>query len=56
LSAPGGDHRLPRRLRRRESKAALWTDQPVPCVVVEGRMGGSAITVAAINALASGTE
>ncbi len=39
-----------------ESKAALWTDQPVPCVVVEGRMGGSAITVAAINALASGTE
>ncbi len=39
-----------------ESKAALWSDQPVPCVVVEGRMGGSAITVAAINALASGTE
>ncbi len=39
-----------------ESKAALWTDQPVPCVAVEGRMGGSAITVAAINALASGTE
>ncbi len=39
-----------------ESKAALWADQPVPCVVVEGRMGGSAITVAAINALASGTE
>jgi precorrin-8X/cobalt-precorrin-8 methylmutase len=39
-----------------ESKAALWNDQPVPCVVVEGRMGGSAITVAAINALASGTE
>jgi precorrin-8X/cobalt-precorrin-8 methylmutase len=39
-----------------ESKAALWTDKPVPCVIVEGRMGGSAITVAAINALASGTE
>ena len=39
-----------------ESKAALWAEQPVPCVVVEGRMGGSAITVAAINALASGTE
>ncbi len=39
-----------------ESKAALWAEQPVPCVVVEGRMGGSAITVAAINALASRTE
>jgi precorrin-8X/cobalt-precorrin-8 methylmutase len=39
-----------------ESKAAVWNDQPVPCVVVEGRTGGSAITVATINALASGTE
>ena len=39
-----------------ESKAALWAAQPVPCAIVEGRMGGSAITVAAINALASGTE
>ncbi|WP_010216423.1 precorrin-8X methylmutase [Sphingomonas sp. PAMC 26621] len=39
-----------------ESKAALWAEQPVPCVVVEGRMGGSAITVAAINALASRIE
>ena len=39
-----------------ESKAALWAEQPVPCVIVEGRMGGSAITVAAINALASRTE
>ncbi|MGU3391238.1 precorrin-8X methylmutase [Sphingomonas sp. M1A8_2b] len=39
-----------------ESKAALWAEQPVPCVVVEGRMGGSAITVAAINALASYAE
>ncbi|WP_242140170.1 precorrin-8X methylmutase [Sphingomonas sp. TREG-RG-20F-R18-01] len=39
-----------------ESKAALWAEQPVPCVVIEGRMGGSAITVAAINALASRTE
>lgn len=39
-----------------ESKAALWAEQPVPCVVVEGRMGGSAITVAAINALASDAE
>ncbi|MET0361284.1 MAG: precorrin-8X methylmutase [Sphingobium sp.] len=39
-----------------ESKAALWTAQPVPCCIVEGRMGGSAITVAAINALASPVE
>jgi precorrin-8X/cobalt-precorrin-8 methylmutase len=39
-----------------ESKAALWAEQPLPCVVVEGRMGGSAITVAAINALASRAE
>ena len=39
-----------------ESKAALWAAQPVPCVIVEGRLGGSAITVAAINALASRAE
>jgi precorrin-8X/cobalt-precorrin-8 methylmutase len=39
-----------------ESKAALWEAQPVPCCIVEGRMGGSAITVAAINALASPVE
>lgn len=39
-----------------ESKAALWAEQPVPCCIVEGRMGGSAITVAAINALASPIE
>jgi precorrin-8X/cobalt-precorrin-8 methylmutase len=39
-----------------ESKAALWADQPVPCCVVEGRLGGSAITVAAINAVASRAE
>lgn len=39
-----------------ESKLALWTAQPVPCAIVEGRLGGSAITVAAINALASETE
>lgn len=40
----------------RESKDALWADQPVPCCIVEGRLGGSAITVAAINAIASHTE
>lgn len=39
-----------------ESKDALWAAQPVPCVIVEGRLGGSAITVAAINALASAAE
>ena len=39
-----------------ESKDALWQVQPVPCCVVEGRLGGSAITVAAVNALASRAE
>ena len=39
-----------------ESKAALWAAQAAPCVIVEGRLGGSAITVAAINAIASRTE
>jgi len=39
-----------------ESKAALWDDQPVPCCIVDGRLGGSAITVAAINAIASRAE
>ncbi|MCC1494737.1 precorrin-8X methylmutase [Cognatishimia sp. F0-27] len=40
----------------RESKDALWADQPVPCCIVAGRLGGSAITVAAINAIASRAE
>ena len=39
-----------------ESKDALWADQPVPALIVEGRLGGSAITVAAINAIASRAE
>jgi len=39
-----------------ESKAALWASPPVPCCIVEGRLGGSAITVAAINAIASRAE
>ncbi|MGY6548240.1 MAG: precorrin-8X methylmutase [Roseinatronobacter sp.] len=39
-----------------ESKAALWADQPAPCVVVQGRLGGSAVTVAALNAIASAAE
>lgn len=39
-----------------ESKAALMEDLPVPSVIVEGRLGGSAITVAAVNALASRKE
>ncbi|WP_113912670.1 precorrin-8X methylmutase [Roseovarius dicentrarchi] len=40
----------------RESKDALWAAPPVPCCIVEGRLGGSAITVAAINAIASRAE
>ena len=40
----------------RESKDALWADQPVPSLIVEGRLGGSAITVAAVNAIASYAE
>lgn len=39
-----------------ESKAALMQDDPLPWCVVEGRLGGSAITVAAVNALASRRE
>ncbi len=39
-----------------ESKEALWRAPPVPCCIVEGRLGGSAITVAAVNALASRAE
>jgi precorrin-8X/cobalt-precorrin-8 methylmutase len=39
-----------------ESKAALMAVAPVPAMVVAGRLGGSAITVAAINALASRKE
>jgi precorrin-8X/cobalt-precorrin-8 methylmutase len=39
-----------------ESKAALWEAQPAPCVIVQGRLGGSAITVAAVNAIASPAE
>lgn len=40
----------------RESKEALWEAAPVPSLIVEGRLGGSAITVAAINAIASRAE
>ncbi len=40
----------------RESKDALWSSQPVPNCIIEGRLGGSAITVAAINAIASRAE
>jgi precorrin-8X/cobalt-precorrin-8 methylmutase len=39
-----------------ESKAALMAAPPAPALTVEGRLGGSAITVAAINALASRSE
>lgn len=39
-----------------ESKAALMDDLPAPALIVQGRLGGSAITVAAVNALASRAE
>ena len=39
-----------------ESKDALMADPPVPSLIVRGRLGGSAITVAAVNALASRKE
>jgi len=39
-----------------ESKDALMQDVPAPSMVVRGRLGGSAITVAAVNALASRKE
>jgi precorrin isomerase/sulfite reductase beta subunit-like hemoprotein len=39
-----------------ESKQALLADGRVPAMIVRGRRGGSAMTVAAINALASDEE
>ena len=39
-----------------ESKDALMEVPPVPSLIVKGRLGGSAITVAAVNALASRKE
>ena len=39
-----------------ESKQALWQDGRVPCLIVEGRRGGSAMAAAAVNALASEAE
>lgn len=39
-----------------ESKAALMAAPPCPAMAVEGRLGGSAIAVAAVNALASRKE
>jgi len=39
-----------------ESKAALMAAPPAPTLSVEGRLGGSAITAAAVNALASRSE
>jgi precorrin-8X/cobalt-precorrin-8 methylmutase len=39
-----------------ESKAALMASPPAPALSVLGRLGGSAITVAAVNALASRSE
>ncbi len=39
-----------------ESKTALVEDGRVPCLTVRGRIGGSAMAVAAVNALASEAE
>jgi precorrin-8X/cobalt-precorrin-8 methylmutase len=39
-----------------ESKEALLADGRVPAMIVRGRRGGSALAVAAINALASDKE
>nr|WP_295744027.1 precorrin-8X methylmutase [uncultured Acidocella sp.] len=39
-----------------ESKAALMAAPPCPALSVAGRLGGSAVTVAAINAIASTAE
>ena len=39
-----------------ESKQALLEDYPTPFCITHGRLGGSAITVAAVNAIASRTE
>lgn len=39
-----------------ESKAALMQSPPAPALSVMGRLGGSAITVAAVNALATRRE
>lgn len=39
-----------------ESKAALIADGRVPCLVVRGRMGGSAMAGATVNALSSARE
>ncbi|SNY95744.1 precorrin-8X methylmutase [Halomonas sp. hl-4] len=39
-----------------ESKQALLESQVSPCCTVQGRLGGSAVTVAALNAIADRTE
>ena len=39
-----------------ESKQALAADGRVPFLIVKGRRGGSAMAVAAVNALASEAE
>lgn len=39
-----------------ESKQALWENLAIPSCIVRGRLGGSAVTVAALNALADRSE
>lgn len=40
----------------RESKEDLYKDMPCECCIIEGRLGGSAMTVAAVNAISSEKE
>lgn len=39
-----------------ESKDALFETDNLPCCIIKGRLGGSAVTVAAVNAIASESE
>ena len=40
----------------KESKEVLYKDMPSECCIIEGRLGGSAMTVAAVNAISSEKE
>ena len=40
----------------KESKDALFETDNLPCCIIKGRLGGSAVTVAAVNAIASESE
>ncbi len=54
---PGGHHRPAGRLRRRRGvQGRAGAAGAVPCLTLHGRRGGSAMAVAAVNALANDTE